>query len=60
MKKDSKQNNFNGKVNFHGPAQIAGGDIINFLNEEKSRQQLLDIHLSQYGEVRLHWRCYLG
>ena len=35
MKKDSKQNNFNGKVNFHGPAQVAGGDIINFLNEEK-------------------------
>lgn len=37
MKMDSKQNNINGKVNFYGPAQVAGGDIINFLNEEKKQ-----------------------
>ena len=36
--KNSNNNNFKGPVNFKGPAQVAGGDIINVINEEeKSR-----------------------
>ena len=33
--KSSNNNNFKGPVNFNGPAQVAGGDIINVINEEE-------------------------
>lgn len=33
--KNSNNNNFKGPVNFNGPAQVAGGDIINVINEEE-------------------------
>lgn len=33
--KNSNNNNFNGPVNFNGPAQVASGDIINVINEEE-------------------------
>lgn len=36
--KNSNNNNFNGPVNFNGPAQVAGGDIINMINGEEITQ----------------------
>lgn len=36
-KEEYKQNNFNGNVNFTGKTQIAAGDIINNISEEKSK-----------------------
>lgn len=33
--KNSNNNNFKGPVIFKGPAQVAGGDIINVINEEE-------------------------
>lgn len=36
-KEEYKQNNFNGNVNFTGKTQIAAGDIINNISEEKQK-----------------------
>lgn len=36
--KNSNNNNFNEQVNFNGPAQVAGGDIINVINGEEKTQ----------------------
>ena len=36
-KEEYKQNNFNGNVNFIGKTQIAAGDIINNISEEKQK-----------------------
>ena len=36
-KEEYKQNNFNGNVNFTGKIQIAAGDIINNISEEKQK-----------------------
>lgn len=36
--KNSHNNNFNGPIKFNGPGQIAGRDIINFINGEKKVQ----------------------
>jgi len=33
--KNNNNNNFNGPVSFNGPAQVAGGDIINVMNGEE-------------------------
>ena len=36
-KEECKQNNFNGNINFTGQTQIAAGDIINNISEEKPK-----------------------
>lgn len=36
--KNSNNNNFYGAVDFNGPAQVAGGDIINVMNGEEKAQ----------------------
>ena len=50
-KEEYKQNNFNGNVNFTGKTQIAAGDIINNISEEK--QKTANMIQNQNGVVHL-------
>ena len=51
-KEEYKQNNFNGNVNFTGKTQIAAGDIINNISEEKTKERQIMIQ-NQNGVVHL-------